>query len=194
MSGRRGGRARRGSGIAGAARGLFGLALLAVLLVFAASMLGWLRPGGEAPAPPSPREGSAARGLPALLERPSAGGAPATARPAERGVIRPDEQVRVFVSNGCGVPRLAARMREEFRWAGFDVCGVSTADADDYGETVVIDRCGEPGKAEAVRLHLQARYGVGRLVRQVRNSPETDVIVILGADLAARLAESAPGP
>ena len=79
-------------------------------------------------------------------------------------------------------------MRELLRAEGFDVCGICNADADDYRETVVIDRCGESWKAEAIVQVLQGRWGVGRLVRQRRDSPEADVLVILGADLGSRLA------
>lgn len=186
MSARRGGRE---GGSAGAwVRGLLGVLLLAVLLVFAASISGLL-PRPPAVGSEAADTGSGARAVPALLEEiETLRREPEPVLASRSQITRPEEQVRVFLSNGCGVAGLAGRMREQLRGAGFDVCGVSTADTSDYAETVVIDRCGERWKAEAVCAELRARYGVGRLVLQVRNSPETDVLVILGADLAARLA------
>ncbi|MBD3235561.1 MAG: hypothetical protein GF330_02525 [Candidatus Eisenbacteria bacterium] len=104
-----------------------------------------------------------------------------------------DPPVRVHLANGCGVNRLAARMRERFRAAGFDVCGVDNADRNDYGETLVVDRCGDAQRADAVRAFLQEGWHVGRLVRQVRRAPMSDVLVVLGRDLAASL-EPADAP
>ena len=94
--------------------------------------------------------------------------------------------MRVYITNGCGTDRLAARFRPLLQEAGFDVCGVTNADRKDYLETLIIDRSGRPNGAQSVCDHFQATYGVGRLVLQTRSSsPEGDVLVILGSDLAA---------
>jgi hypothetical protein len=69
------------------------------------------------------------------------------------------------------------------RAAGFDVCGAANADRSDYAETVVIDRTGDRGKADAVCRFLRANWGAGRVVLQARNSLESDVLVVLGRDL-----------
>jgi hypothetical protein len=166
-----------------------------VLIAFAASMVGLLKPRVE---PSASGDGSAAvpeaQAVPALLSEMEA----FRREPVRSGGARPEADateaaIRVILSNGCGVSGLAARMREELRAAGFDVCGIGTADRDDYEQTVVIDRCGDRAKADAVRDSLQARYGVGRVVLQPRNSPETDVLVILGHDLPAHLEDPATG-
>jgi len=98
----------------------------------------------------------------------------------------PERPVRVYVTNGCGLDRLAARFRPLLQEAGFDVCGVTNADRKDYQETLIVDRSGRPGGARSVYDHFQTTYGVGRLVLQTRSSsPEGDVLVILGSDLTA---------
>jgi hypothetical protein len=191
------GRRRREGGLPGrVARAGFVCLLMVVVIIFAASALGLLgqrsrlgRPSAEATGagPDAPRL------APAVLE-----GQPfdreQTREPGAGTADDPDRQVRVFVSNGSGAAGLAARMREELRGAGFDVCGIASADQSDYGETIVIDRGGERWKAEAVRDYLRAHFGVGRLVLQVRNSPETDVLVVLGSDLPERVAAASASP
>ena len=96
-----------------------------------------------------------------------------------------DGPIRVYLANGCGVNRLAAGMRDRFRQAGFDVCGISDADRKDYRETLVIDRSGERRRSEAVCAFLQKGWGVGRMILQTRSSPVADVLVVLGTDLVA---------
>ncbi len=103
--------------------------------------------------------------------------------------------IRVVLANGSGVAKLAAMLRAPFRAAGFDVCGAINADCSDYAETVVVDRCGDRAKAEAVCAFLRARWGTGRIVLQSRNSLESDVLIILGRDMseaAARGVSDAP--
>lgn len=111
-----------------------------------------------------------------------------TAAPGDPWQSPPPEELatsaRVFLANGCAVDRLAATLRPILREAGFDVCGVDNADCKDYYETLVIDRGGHPGEAEAVAALLRERWQVGRVLRQVRHSPEADVLVVLGRDLA----------
>jgi hypothetical protein len=98
--------------------------------------------------------------------------------------------IRVFLTNGCGVNRLAAGYRSHLRDAGFDVFGVSNADREDYATTLVIDRSGKAGAAEQVCAFMQETFGVGRLLLQTRAvSPEGDVLIILGDDAARALPE-----
>jgi hypothetical protein len=191
MSRKSDGRRRKGGRLGPAVRGCFGFLLAVVVIIFAASALGLL---GERPRAGRPPTG-APRIAPALLVEPQPyrreAGEPGTGVGAASD---PDRQVRIFVSNGSGTDGLAGRMREELFAAGFDVCGIASADQSDYTETIVIDRGGERWKAEAVRDYLRANFGVGRLVAQVRNSPETDVLVVLGSDLPARVAAVSASP
>lgn len=120
--------------------------------------------------------------LPVLVRGETDGVAEWDTRPVPAGA-----PVRVHLANGCGVDRLAAGMRDRFRQAGFDVCGVDNADRSDYIETLVIDRCGDRIKAQAVCTFLRERWGVGRLILQVRSAPMTDVLVVLGPDLAVAM-------
>jgi len=162
-------------------RGVLEFILVLVLLFFAASLLGLLRAPNQAPpADQLPLGTAPARVFPALVTgmRPAPAETGLAARPAPAAV-------RVHIANGCGVNRLAARMRSELQENGFDVCGISNAGCTDYAETVVIDRCGERWKAEAVCRHLQSNFGVGRIVLQQRPTPEADVLVVLGLDLGS---------
>jgi|WetSurMetagenome_2_1015567.scaffolds.fasta_scaffold337010_2 hypothetical protein len=191
------GRRRREGGLPGrVVRVGFVCLLMVVVIIFAASALGLLGQHPRVGRPSAQATGAGpgtAHLAPAVLD----------GQPFERGPMPepgrgtgddPDRQVRVFVSNGSGAAGLAARMREELRGAGFDVCGIASADQSDYAETIVIDRGGERWKAEAVRDYLRAHFGVGRLVLQVRNSPETDVLVVLGSDLPERVAAASVSP
>jgi hypothetical protein len=97
--------------------------------------------------------------------------------------------IRVYLANGCGVDRLAATLRDRLvPLARIDVCGVSDADRTDYRETLIVDRCGDPAMAAEVCRIFQERWGVGRVLQQVRDAPATDVLVVLGQDLATRIA------
>jgi hypothetical protein len=191
------GRRRRQGGLLGRVVSAgFACLLAVVVIIFAASALGLLghRPGGQGAMTDATGTGSGAPHIaPALLDQ-AQFDQRETREPGTGADEDPDRQVRVFVSNGSGAPGLAARMREELRAAGFDVCGIASADQSDYAETIVIDRGGERWKAEVVRDHLRTRFGVGRLVLQVRNSPETDVLVVLGSDLPARLEAATASP
>ncbi len=95
--------------------------------------------------------------------------------------------VRVHLANGCGVNRLAASLTDPVREGGFDVCGTSNADRTDYTETLIIDRSGDRQRAEAVCDFFQRRWGVGRVLLQTRSATETEVLVVLGHDLGARV-------
>ncbi len=108
--------------------------------------------------------------------------------------VVPAESVvtRVLLANGCGANRLAARLTPLVRAGGFDVCGVSDADRRTYGETLIVDRCGDLARAQAVAAFFRRQWGVGRLVSQVREAPEADVLVVAGRDLAARLEAGEP--
>lgn len=97
-------------------------------------------------------------------------------------------QVKVYVANGCGVNRFAARFMEDLREADFDVWGVTDADRSDYALTLIIDRAGKSDRAQEVCSYFQARWGVGRVLMQERSGSETDVLVVLGRDLARAVA------
>ncbi len=97
--------------------------------------------------------------------------------------------IRVYLANGCGVDRLAATLRVRLApLARIDVCGVSDADRSDYRETLIVDRCGDPAMAAEVCRIFQEQWRVGRVLLQARDAPATDVLVVLGQDLATRIA------
>ncbi len=102
-------------------------------------------------------------------------------------LIQSPPQVSVYIANGCGVNKFAARFRQELRDAGFDVVGASNADASDYSQTLIVDRSGISAKAEEVCSYFQARWGVGRIIHQKRDAPLTDVLVVLGKDLSHKV-------
>ena len=90
----------------------------------------------------------------------------------------PDERPQVEVLNGCGVPRIAARVQEFLRERGYDVVNVENAPGFDYEETLVIDRGGDLRVAEDLARDLDTR----NVIRQVRPDLVLQVTVILGAD------------
>jgi len=104
------------------------------------------------------------------------------------------EPVSVYIANGCGVNKFAARFRQELRDAGFDVMGTSNADQTDYLSTLIVDRSGIKGRAEEVCSYFQARWGVGRIISQKRDAPMTDVLVVLGKDLSQKVAAEQEQP
>ncbi len=98
------------------------------------------------------------------------------------------QRVRVEVLNGAGDVGAAAQVTEYLRDAGFDVKTYGNASGFDYEATVVLDRSGLPGAAEAVAGALN-----GAALRQELD-PELylDATVILGSDWRSTL--TAPGP
>lgn len=130
------------------------VAVVAVLVVAVVAIM--MRPGPE----PGPGEDAFAR-----LEE-------------EQAAEAPDARPQVEVLNGCGVPRIAARVQEFLRERGYDVVNVENAPGFDYEETLVIDRGGDLGVAEALARDLDTR----NVIRQVRPDLVLQVTVILGAD------------
>lgn len=118
----------------------------------------------------------------AIMMRPRSGSEPgedAFARIEEQQAAEaPDARPQVEVLNGCGVPRIAARVQEFLRERGYDVVNVENAPGFDYEETLVIDRGGDLGVAEALARDLDTR----NVIRQVRPDLVLQVTVILGAD------------
>ncbi len=175
-------------------RWLLGSVLLVVLLLFLASVLGVFDWGRRDRIPPAEMAGGgwevpsqrlsleststepASRWNTEVLAAGESGQAPVVGEAA-------GPPIRVYVTNGCGVNRLASSLRPRLQEAGFDVCGVENADRSDYSETLIVDRCGDLGKAEAVCAFFQEQWGVGRVLLQARSSSETEVLVILGRDL-----------
>lgn len=192
----------------------FALLLVIVVGLFIASVCGYLDFGKDAPIDPAEMvtaHGETSDYRRALAHSPYAD-LKATAQPGTRhrisqwasDLVSTDEReeqespadpwqtpqprevdpARIFLANGCDVDRLAATVRPILREAGFDVCGVDNADRFNYFETLIVDRGSRPGEAEAVCALLRERWQVGRVLLQVRRSPEADVLVILGRDLA----------
>jgi hypothetical protein len=117
---------------------------------------------------------------------------PVASEPAEGAAeISIDEQrlrIRVEVLNGAGDAGAAARVTAALREAGFDVKTYGNADRYDHERTLVLDRSGRPGAAEAVAAAL------GGVDVELRPDPELylDATVILGADWHSRLSPPVP--
>jgi hypothetical protein len=109
----------------------------------------------------------------------------ATPGPAS-GTIDPNRPT-VDIRNGCGQGGLAEEMMMRLRRAGFDVVEYKDADNYNYTHTLVKDRAGNPEAAGQVCAWLQREFGVGETVRDVVPTPASDVLLILGSDLADSL-------
>jgi len=212
-SGSRRSRRSRGGGdrsLGRLVRGVLEFLLVVVLLLFAASLLGLLSSRGvqEGQTGDEGWGGGRPQILPAVAPAGGEGFGEAGDRVAGRRSLPPiapfrsspghaaigaAPPIRLHLANGCGVARLAARMREAFRGSGFDVLGISNADTDSYRETIVVRRSAERLEGEAVVTFLRERWGVGRLISQERSSPTVDVLVILGQDLADALEDASAG-
>jgi len=197
---RRRARAPRGGGAGRFLRGVIEFLLIVVLLAFAASLLGLLDHDGQQAAQPREQEWDPRRTevVPAVVEGFEEAGLLSGDGLEELARKRPEAfgepAIRLHIANGCGVSKLASRARDALRAAGFDVRSVSNADTLGYRETIVVDRSGDRRAGDACLSFLRARWGVGRLVRQERPAEPVDVLVILGADVAERIAGEPPTP
>jgi hypothetical protein len=193
LGGRRAPRRRHESGLGRFTRGAIEFLLVLVVLLFIASWAGLLGPRQGA-TPSAAADGAVGEtNVVRALATQSAAGARGNglgSRSHPTPDAEPAASIRVHLANGSGVAKLAAGLRVPLRRAGFDVCGTANADCCDYQETIVIDRCGERWKAEAVCQYLRAQWGAGRVVLQARTSLESDVLVILGRDLAQAWAQT----
>ena len=125
-----------------------------------------------------------------LLESRSApetsnGPPPAAAAPTDIPFDEQQRRIRVEVLNGAGDAGAAASVTELLREAGYDVKTYGNAARFDYERSVVLDRSGRPGAAEAVADLLN-----GAEIREDLD-PELylDATVILGDDWRTILAE-----
>lgn len=93
-----------------------------------------------------------------------------------------DSSAKVVVLNGCGRAGLASVFVSKLRELGFDVVNGLGGNADtfDFDISVVVDRKGVRGKAEAVGNAL----GISTILDQRSDNPYLieDVTVILGRD------------
>ncbi len=96
----------------------------------------------------------------------------------QQAASAPDQRPQVEVLNGCGTPRIAARVQDFLRERGYDVVNVENASGFDYEETLVIDRGGDLDVARALARQLDTR----NVIRQVRPDLVLQVTVILGRD------------
>ena len=89
-----------------------------------------------------------------------------------------DDQIRVIVYNGSGIPGIAGTAAQELIRHGFRVVETRNADNFDYEDTLVFLYHGDEADAELVRDTL----GTGRISRQRASQEVADVIVIIGKD------------
>lgn len=92
------------------------------------------------------------------------------------GIPTPWNRIRVEVLNAGGIQGMAARATEHLRLAGFDVVYFGNHATFDRSETVVLDRTGNPGAADAVARAL----GVTGSEEALDPELLVDVTVLLG--------------
>ena len=98
--------------------------------------------------------------------------------PLERPRGREQRVIRVQVWNGSGESGLGLRAASHLREGGFQVVEVRNADRSDYFETLVVARRADPSMAAAVAQYL----GSPPVIRQVWDSDQADVTLVLGSD------------
>jgi hypothetical protein len=90
---------------------------------------------------------------------------------------RMDFQVEVL--NGTGRTGLAMKAAIELRKAGIDVLVVGDAEHYHFGESILVDRKGDPD----IMKRLSKLTGCRRIVLQVQREPLVDVTFVLGRDM-----------
>ena len=98
--------------------------------------------------------------------------------PLERPRIEGKRVIRVQVLNGSGESGVALRAASHLRDGGFQVVEVGNADRSDYFETLVVSRREDMTPATTVAQYL----GTPPVIRQVLDSDEADVTLVLGND------------
>jgi len=93
---------------------------------------------------------------------------------------RLSDPVRVEVLNGCGVPRVAARLTRKARDLGMDVIDEGNAESFSFLQSMVIDRRGDLERARRVAASL----GIPNCIQQISDDPSllADVSIIIGGD------------
>ncbi len=88
--------------------------------------------------------------------------------------------VRVSVLNGCGAPKVAARMTRKARALGLDVIHEGNADSFGFLQSIVIDRSGRTEVARRVASLL----GIPHWIQQISDDAYRleDVSIIIGKD------------
>ena len=88
--------------------------------------------------------------------------------------------IRVEILNGCGIPHAAARLTRKARSLGLDVINEGNAESFNFLHTMVIDRSGNPEKADQVASVL----GVVNRIQQITDDAYrlADVTVVIGRD------------
>ncbi len=90
---------------------------------------------------------------------------------------RKDFQVEVL--NGTGRNGLAMKTAMELRRAGVDVLVVGDAEHYRFGESILVDRKGDP----KLMKRLSSLMGCRRVILQVQREPLVDVTFVLGYDM-----------
>jgi len=104
-----------------------------------------------------------------------------SALPSNLPLPTPEERIRVEVLNAAGVRGVAGEVRDYLRERGFDVVHFGNAPEFSEAPTLVLDRTGKVGAAEAVAASLGAGFEL---------RPDTtllvDVTVLVGSNWTAR--------
>ena len=93
----------------------------------------------------------------------------------------PEEEMdfQMEVQNGTGRAGLAMKAAIELRKAGIDVLVVGDAEHYRFGESILVDRKGDPD----LMKKLSKLTGCRRIVLQVQREPLVDVTLVLGRDM-----------
>ena len=102
------------------------------------------------------------------------------AAPKKSSIAPLANPIRVEILNGCGVTRVAARLRNKARALGLDVIHEGNAPSFGYLHTLVIDLSGDLNRARQVAEVL----GIPHLIQQQLEDPFrlADVSVVIGRD------------
>ncbi len=106
----------------------------------------------------------------------------------ETGKLPPEvplnRRVYIQVLNGCGVPKVAARIADGLREKGYDVRDVANADRHDYPSTLIYDRTGLTGQAQRLAQVMSvSRQRV--FYREDSSLVDVDLTVIIGSDYSS---------
>lgn len=99
-----------------------------------------------------------------------------------KGVPREQGPFQIEVLNGTGEPRIGMAVATELRRRGIDVLAVDNAERNDFKESILVDRRGDPRLMKTLARMLHCRM----VVEQIRDHPFVDATYVIGADRTGR--------
>ncbi|MDC7225064.1 MAG: LytR C-terminal domain-containing protein, partial [Spirochaetales bacterium] len=95
-----------------------------------------------------------------------------------------DIVISVEIQNGTDIAGLASRTAQLYKSYGYKINAYKNADRDDYENTLVLDRGGNPGAAKRVASLIRCER-VHQLQEEIADDT-VDVVIILGKDFDGR--------